>query len=556
MLRASFPKCRTQLLALGVASAFGGLWAACGSSGQGVLPDQGAGGSGSGGASDACPAGQMLCSTMCVATDNDAKNCGRCGVVCQPGQACTEGSCQCASGLSACGTQCVDTQTDGSNCGACGEACSPGLVCSEGVCASTCTVAEQTACGNSCTNLAADLYNCGSCGNVCAAGQECLAGTCVCAEGQQLCDEQCVDVTSNAAHCGDCGVACTGGQACVDGACACPNAGQIVCGAACVDTSTDPANCGACGEACAAGAACVAGICSGESEGGSGGATGGVETGGTNTGGASTGGRSTGGRSTGGTSTGGRSTGGTSTGGRSTGGTSTGGAATGGASTGGSTSSCTPWPSATSTQALTATQRVSGTFDGQFVRFTGWGGDQSENQDPLVELAEGSTLRNVIIGAPAGDGIHCRGSCTLENVWWEDVGEDAATLKGSSSSQVMTITCAGARSADDKIFQHNGPGTMRIQDFWAETFGKVYRSCGNCSTQYERHVILSNITASGGRTIAGVNTNYGDTASFWNVSDGGATLCERYTGNNTGAEPVKTGSGIDGQYCISLTSAP
>jgi hypothetical protein len=43
---------------------------------------------------------------------------------------------------------------------------------------------------------------------------------------------------------------------------------------------------------------------------------------------------------------------------------------------------------------------------------------------------------------------------------------------------------------------------------------------------------------------------------IWNVTDGGASLCERYTGNDTGAEPVKTGSGIDGQYCISLNSAP
>lgn len=76
------------------------------------------------------------------------------------------------------------------------------------------------------------------------------------------------------------------------------------------------------------------------------------------------------------------------------------------------------------------------------------------------------------------------------------------------------------------------------------------------STQYERHVILSNVTATGGDSIAGVNTNYGDTASFWNVSAGRADLCERYTGNDTGAEPLLTGKGIDGEYCIELDSAP
>ena len=113
-----------------------------------------------------------------------------------------------------------------------------------------------------------------------------------------------------------------------------------------------------------------------------------------------------------------------------------------------------------------------------------------------------------------------------------------------------------ARAAADKIFQHNGPGTMRIENFWAEDFGKVYRSCGNCGTQYERHAILSNIIASRGDVIAGVNTNYGDTASFWNVTAGGATLCERYLGNSTGAQTQRTGSGIDGEYCIELSSAP
>ena len=56
-----------------------------------------------------------------------------------------------------------------------------------------------------------------------------------------------------------------------------------------------------------------------------------------------------------------------------------------------------------------------------------------------------ATLENVILGNPAADGIHCEGTCTLKNVWWEDVGEDAATLQGSSASQVMTIDGGGAQ---------------------------------------------------------------------------------------------------------------
>src|SRR5689334_25149698 len=141
---------------------------------------------------------------------------------------------------------------------------------------------------------------------------------------------------------------------------------------------------------------------------------------------------------------------------------------------------------------VTTTYNVGGTFDGHMGRFVGSGplgtSSQSENQDPLFLLTEGATLQNVILGNPAADGVHCAGNCTLKNVWWEDVGEDAATLEGKSASQVMTIDGGGANHAADKMFQHDGAGTMIIQNFCAEDFGKLYRSCGNCSTQYKRTV--------------------------------------------------------------------
>ena len=168
----------------------------------------------------------------------------------------------------------------------------------------------------------------------------------------------------------------------------------------------------------------------------------------------------------------------------------------------------------------------------------------------MFDLADGATLRNVILGSPAADGVHCQGSCTLENVWWEDVGEDAATFRGSSSAQQMTIRCSGARAASDKIFQHNGAGTLTIQNFFAENFGKFYRSCGNCMTQYARHVVLQDVTARQGLTLVGINANYGDTADFDRITVyGGMTICERYEGNNSGVEPVWAGEGPDSEHC-------
>jgi len=217
------------------------------------------------------------------------------------------------------------------------------------------------------------------------------------------------------------------------------------------------------------------------------------------------------------------------------------------------------WPTATATQSVSSTIRVSGTYDGMMARFVGAGAlgtsGQAENQDPIFQLSEGAILKNVIIGNPAADGVHCSGNCTLQNVWWEDVGEDAATLAGSNASQVMTIDGGGARHAADKVFQHNGPGTMVIQNFYVEDFGKLYRSCGNCSNQFLRHVVIQDIVAvTPGSALAGVNANYGDTANFARLTlcdqSKRMTICQRYTGNNTGAEPPQIGSGADGTNCI------
>jgi hypothetical protein len=207
---------------------------------------------------------------------------------------------------------------------------------------------------------------------------------------------------------------------------------------------------------------------------------------------------------------------------------------------------------------VTASIPVSGTFDGGMKRYVGSGalgtGGQSESQDPIFDLANGAVLKNVILGSPAADGVHCAGTCTLQNVWWEDVGEDAATFRGSSSSLTYLVDGGGARHASDKIFQHNGAGTLTIRNFQANDFGKLYRSCGNCSTQYKRNVIFNNITLTApGSAVAGINTNYGDTARFTLITiigNSSMKICNKYTGNNTGAEPPLIGSGADGVNCI------
>lgn len=226
------------------------------------------------------------------------------------------------------------------------------------------------------------------------------------------------------------------------------------------------------------------------------------------------------------------------------------------------------WPKPSGERPTSQTIKVAGTFDGEMNRFYGVDAlgtfDQAETQQPLFKLAEGATLTNVIIGHPAADGVHCKGSCTLRNVWWENVGEDAATFRGQTPSDVMFIDGGGASGASDKVFQSNRQGTVHVKDFYVEWFGKLFRSCGNCSQQSPRHVIIENVTAVVGehsKTLAGINVNYGDTAEFrgknvvYDTSGGKFAVCLTYEGtSNNGEEPKTLGAGTDGPYCKNLNS--
>ena len=153
------------------------------------------------------------------------------------------------------------------------------------------------------------------------------------------------------------------------------------------------------------------------------------------------------------------------------------------------------WPKPTGEREVDATIRVLDHFDGHMQRFYGVDdlgtSSQDENQDPMFRLSDGAVLENVIIGDPAADGVHCYGSCTLKNVWWERVGEDAATFRGQQPDDVMIVDKGGASGAKDKVFQNNGVGTMIVKNFYVENFGKLYRSCGNCSRQSARTIVLT-----------------------------------------------------------------
>lgn len=220
------------------------------------------------------------------------------------------------------------------------------------------------------------------------------------------------------------------------------------------------------------------------------------------------------------------------------------------------------FPTASSEEQVTGTTAVTGVFDGQMKRYFGLGdGSQDEGQPPIFTIADGGTLKNVIIGSPGGDGVHCMGSCTIENVWWEDVSEDAATLKNKSSvpNQTLTILGGGAREATDKVFQNNAKGgTIIIKDFYAKNVAKFVRSCGNCSNQGDRKIVLDNVLIENlidvplgpdsdePSYVVGLNSNFNDTAEIHGLTVhniNGLPVCRLFEGNTISATPVPVGVG-------------
>ncbi|RSL66633.1 hypothetical protein CEP53_003262 [Fusarium sp. AF-6] len=187
------------------------------------------------------------------------------------------------------------------------------------------------------------------------------------------------------------------------------------------------------------------------------------------------------------------------------------------------------------------------TFDGGNVMYdrgvSCTGQDEGGDSDAVFILEAGASLSNVIIGPNQIEGVHCNGGCTITNVWWDAVCEDAFSIKKQADGETTTINGGGATGAEDKVIQHNGGGTVVINDFTVSDFGKLYRSCGNCDDMPARHVKVSGGTASDGKVLVGINPNMGDTASISGVSVTNVKeQCVAYKGVTDGSEPEKVGS--------------
>ncbi|KAF1318839.1 Pectate lyase, partial [Globisporangium splendens] len=227
------------------------------------------------------------------------------------------------------------------------------------------------------------------------------------------------------------------------------------------------------------------------------------------------------------------------------------------------------WPASTGTVKYSAPHVVKAgtTFDGAmktYERSNVQCTDQAEGGSAgAVFLVEpGATLKNVIIGKAQTEGVHCdQGGCTIQNVWWDDVCEDALSIKGGSASSVTKVIGGGARYAEDKVIQHNGYGSVSIDGFYVQDFGKLFRACGNCKTKIQRKVSVANVYAVNPKVgIVTVNKNYGDEAKLSNIkiktskATSKVEVCA-WSQAVTSGEPKKLGHGPSPPLCQYSTSA-
>lgn len=243
-------------------------------------------------------------------------------------------------------------------------------------------------------------------------------------------------------------------------------------------------------------------------------------------------------------------------------------------STSSSSASSTSTGGATTIFSTTRVVKSGETFNGggkKFgVKFSG-ACEDSSSPPPVFKLESGATIRDVVIagGTAAADGIHCYGTCLLENIVWEDVCEDAATMKAGGASDVMTIKGGSAKDAHDKVFQHNGGkgSTMKIENFnLYGDIGRIAMSCGNCSNNVgPRNITADGVTVNGrifdkakgsvDKSYAfRINRNYGDTVTVRNLRikgyrPGAPGICVEAQGVSGGGSTTNYGEQWDTPNC-------
>ena len=120
-----------------------------------------------------------------------------------------------------------------------------------------------------------------------------------------------------------------------------------------------------------------------------------------------------------------------------------------------------------------------------------------------------------------------------------------SSSKSKFSFQIPSTYSPFASHNIQLTLSHSGAGTVTIDGFTVDTFGKLYRSCGNCKQSAERHVVVKSVKASNGKLLFGINSNFGDTATIDGATCASSVkeICEEFEGTTPGNEPKSVSTG-------------
>jgi pectate lyase C len=146
---------------------------------------------------------------------------------------------------------------------------------------------------------------------------------------------------------------------------------------------------------------------------------------------------------------------------------------------------------ATVTITSTITIAAGATYNGNgnTIKASGMGdGGQGESQKPFFKLNSESWLKNVKLAAPGVDGCHFYGNGTMNEVTWQDIGEDAHTVKSGGN---CWVSGGAAYNGSDKCGQANAATWLTLYYFYTDNCLKNIRQNGGttyaCNFYYDHN---------------------------------------------------------------------
>jgi pectate lyase C len=150
--------------------------------------------------------------------------------------------------------------------------------------------------------------------------------------------------------------------------------------------------------------------------------------------------------------------------------------------------------------------------NGNTIKASGMGdGGQGESQKPFFKLNADSWLKNVKLAAPGVDGCHFYGNGTMNEVTWQDIGEDAHTEKSAGN---CWVSGGAAYNGADKDGQCNAAGWLTHYYHYVSVCLKNIRQNGG--TTYKCQFYFDHNTAN--KTGEAIGRTDSSTTTFGNRS--------------------------------------